>query len=149
MHSWARQHAWVQLSFFPFPVGHPISAGCTRNVTEVTEVTVQKCITSPQPCLFGICLQKLMHFEACCINARILLRVNVSSQWLMVRSLVRPLHRRPHEVPHRYHPLARHHVDPGLARGRLCSPAHPPDVGEQRRSIYHHRTDRLRNSARP
>ena len=28
-HSWARQHAWLLLSFFPFPVGHPMSAGCT------------------------------------------------------------------------------------------------------------------------
>ena len=28
-HSWARQHAWPLLSFFPFPVGHPMSAGCT------------------------------------------------------------------------------------------------------------------------
>ena len=27
-HSWARQHAWVQLSFFPFPVGQTIYAHC-------------------------------------------------------------------------------------------------------------------------
>ena len=23
-----QQHAWLLLSFFPFPVGHPMSAGC-------------------------------------------------------------------------------------------------------------------------
>ena len=28
-HSWARQHAGQLLSFFLFPVGHPMSAGCT------------------------------------------------------------------------------------------------------------------------
>ena len=27
-HSWARQQAWLLLRFFPFPVGHPMSAGC-------------------------------------------------------------------------------------------------------------------------
>ena len=27
-----RQKAWLQLTFFPFPVGHPISAGCTDSV---------------------------------------------------------------------------------------------------------------------
>ena len=25
-HSWARQHTWLLLSFFPFPVGHPVAA---------------------------------------------------------------------------------------------------------------------------
>ena len=25
-HSWARQHAWLLLSFFPFLVGHPVAA---------------------------------------------------------------------------------------------------------------------------
>ena len=28
-HSWARQHAWLSLSFFPFPVGHPPHPPCT------------------------------------------------------------------------------------------------------------------------
>ena len=28
-HSWARQQAWLLLSFFPFPLGYPMSAGCT------------------------------------------------------------------------------------------------------------------------
>ena len=27
-HTWAKQHAWLLLSFFPFHVGHPMSAGC-------------------------------------------------------------------------------------------------------------------------
>ena len=26
-HSWARQHDWQLLRFFPFPVGNPMSAG--------------------------------------------------------------------------------------------------------------------------
>ena len=28
-HSWARQHAWLLLSFFPFPVRHPPHPPCT------------------------------------------------------------------------------------------------------------------------
>ena len=28
-HSWARQHAWLLLNFFPFPVGHPPHPPCT------------------------------------------------------------------------------------------------------------------------
>ena len=31
-HSWARQHACLLLSFFPFPVGHPMSAGCSAAI---------------------------------------------------------------------------------------------------------------------
>ena len=31
-HSWARHHAWLLLSAFPFPVGHPMSAGCTGQI---------------------------------------------------------------------------------------------------------------------
>ena len=27
-HSWARQHAWLLLYFFPFPVGHPPHPPC-------------------------------------------------------------------------------------------------------------------------
>ena len=34
-HSWARQHAWMLLSFFPFPVGHPEHEHCTA--TEACE----------------------------------------------------------------------------------------------------------------
>ena len=29
-HSWARQHAWLLLNFFPFPVGHPPHPPCKR-----------------------------------------------------------------------------------------------------------------------
>ena len=28
LHSWARQHAWLLLNFFPFPVGHPEHEHC-------------------------------------------------------------------------------------------------------------------------
>ena len=28
-HSWERQHAWLLLRFFPFPVGHPEQEHCT------------------------------------------------------------------------------------------------------------------------
>ena len=28
-HSWARQHAWMLLRFFPFPVGHPEHEHCS------------------------------------------------------------------------------------------------------------------------
>ena len=32
--SWARQQAWLLLSFYPFPVGHPMSADCTHGQTD-------------------------------------------------------------------------------------------------------------------
>ena len=33
-HSWARQHAWLLLTFFPFPMGHPANPPCTAKEEE-------------------------------------------------------------------------------------------------------------------
>ena len=36
-HSWARQHAWLLLTFFPFPVGHPPHPPCRSEVCVLLE----------------------------------------------------------------------------------------------------------------
>ena len=38
-HNWARQQAWLLLRFFPFPVGHPMSAGCTYFLSDAGRVS--------------------------------------------------------------------------------------------------------------
>ena len=47
-HIWARQHAWLLLSFFPFPVSHPMSAGCTHTACSLLAAHLHT-ISRPRP----------------------------------------------------------------------------------------------------
>ena len=40
-HNWARQHAWLLVRFFPFPVGQTIYAHCTQNKSPTLTVRFQ------------------------------------------------------------------------------------------------------------
>ena len=42
-HSWARQHAWLWLTFFSFPVGHPPHPPCTLHFYHASPVARSCC----------------------------------------------------------------------------------------------------------
>ena len=43
IHSWARQQAWLLLIFFPFPVGNPVSTGCSYIHVHASCITTMTC----------------------------------------------------------------------------------------------------------
>ena len=47
-HGWARQHAWLLLSFFPFRVGHPEHEHCSCRLENLSKITAFR-IATPEP----------------------------------------------------------------------------------------------------